>query len=268
MPSQNPQIPPSHAVIDKSHPLSKGLVCCWHPNSGKIASGGGGIAYDMASKSVGVATTGVTLGGNSAKFSNSKIPFADRADHKQTTDFTVFVLALDANQSGIHTYVGCDASGSGAIGYSIFTLSDIQYRWRVGNGSFVDDITEATTVLTNTVQSFALVYQGKPGTASHVGYRNGVLKGTQTSGVNYTGNIGLELGWAESNVNSYHQGNLYCAYVWNRALPQKAIYELDADPFQFFTWAGKTPQHFSLSGGAIKSASMIDGSPFNSKVVA
>jgi hypothetical protein len=233
--------PPKGALLNFSHPLSKGIVGCWLFNEGmgdKVydSSGNGntGTLTNMSHPST------VTSGWNPGKFGKA-IAFDGSndyvfRDHREifyfgTKDFSISIIFKTAATSGAMVFyrdLAVDQSGYGlylSSGYLRFLTMQSITTYYSTSSNLVND------------NNFHHGVGIRRGIKTEV-YVDGILKGTNTwaSSLDVIDNnspicIGYQAGSSSSN---YFNGSLDFPIIYNRALLPSEVLQLYQEPFCMF----------------------------------
>lgn len=224
--------PPLGTPLNRSHPLSLGLIHCWLMNEG-----GGIRAYDSAfSNTNGTLVNGPvfqkTAKGNSLFFDGSTDyvgTFSRSISPVGSRTLSAWIRPADTTRRGIIGTRPSVASTGFAFSINLTTAGNLTY-FHTGGTVF----TVAAGVTTNTWQHVAVTLDRTSAVAKM--YYNGNLIGTQTSFSSesssaFNGIIGNE---NDAGTGKYFSGLMNNVMVYNRALLETEIRRLYLAPYSMF----------------------------------
>jgi hypothetical protein len=239
LPFSQLQKPPLGSQLNRSHPLSRGLVGCWLLNEG-----GGTKIFDLS----GNGTHG-TFNGNVAfnlSPKGTQVYFDGAGDYVDCGDVSI----LDGIKSasfviGIVPVAALDkaiVSKMGAAGDRSFQV----FQDSATNTEFCGDVWDGATRLFLRSSGAALV-SGVPAVVSFVWqglnsgqlYKDGVLLANSTvvgtSPVSITNSsVTLQFGKDAGSADGYYTGGINYVFIYNRALSSQEVALLYASPYEMF----------------------------------
>jgi hypothetical protein len=243
MPSQI-YLPPTSTPLNKSHPLSNGLVFCapLTETGGKLAydhirsrygtlDNSTSINYSMASGSI-IRNIVTAAGGSNARinWTTTGVPF--------TTSQLTYTVSCWIRTSSIATsswffQIG-NASGAQTSMFRIVNSNPGSLTFRIYDGTNV--AAPGTTIVANTWYHIVGVRDGNTVTL----YVNGVLTTTAASSpgsfsaAGFTATQYLTVGGSADNSGNNFTGNVSAPMIWNRVLSGTEIRQLYSNPFCMF----------------------------------
>lgn len=226
-------------LLNKTHPLAKGLVGCWLFNEGN-----GGIVYDLVTR---INTDGTINGSawvpNGLYFNGDDWVVARVIDNLPTTEVTIFM------------YYKADATAleSGLFGIDIYTLdttrliqshapwSDNNIYWDFGGSS------SGTSRLAVAMPSgwlgnkHYIAYRAKTGSGQNIWADGSELAShsgntpTRVAG----GNFWFGRTRTAAGISRYHSNDIYFVYVYNQWLADDILQWLYREPYAMFEQPSK-----------------------------
>lgn len=244
------QKPYRGAVLNRTHPLARGLTLCAVFNEH-------GLPFDYADQRLASSMTATaTAGGLNFKGDGGDkalVDFGAKRNQSIASGLSVFVKGYRYSNADLHNTLVSNRNGSNQ-GYTIGT-----YDTGTGGGNFfvthqgVAEYTQTAVVLwTNRVASWGISHAG-PNTYFRT-FLDGIFV-EQTSVGSYNAPastdsllIGCQGPAPGADYQGYH-GIIHCVYVWDRPLPDAAFARLNSNPYLFFDQPSRA-KYFFVSAAA------------------
>lgn len=207
-------------TLNRSHPLAKGLVGCWVFNECT-----GETVFDLSGNGNNGTITGADWCADGLDFSNDYISIPSLDFNANTKDYTL-VISFSRDKSTTYEYL-FDQRDANDDGFNLRFVNG--YIWSQLNG--YDAKSSSTITDTNTHQAAASMDRDGNGQI----YIDGVADGTSVALNSEAMSITSGLCIGKSTFEpDFFDGQIYYAYIYNRALAASEVAELNADPYQMF----------------------------------
>lgn len=242
------QLPPAHARIDWSHPITRGLVCAWTANTSYgVEAGGSGILVTF---------------GRGQRIGNYAGTIARKADYVETTgagccieiantvnsaEFSL-VANMQVDTGGFDTAIGRILEATN-FGVQCGNASGIQLR-KYTSSSTCNVDWDAAGISATEWKTFGVSSPDSITATDHICYVDGAVI-AQSLSTNGTGTPLTTIGTLNlfnrtgATKNRSFDGRMRFAYFWIRALTPGEQKLLANDPFCFWTWEGKPTPTYS-----------------------